>query len=131
MRVTQADGRAEARAAEEMAREIPGGTKRVTLGMDKCYGWRETIEPLRELNVTAHVAQRRASAVDGRTTRHEGYWASQRRRKVVEESCGWLKTAAGMRKMRWRGQALVELMFTMAAAGYDLVRLRNLLEAAA
>ncbi len=31
----------------------------------------------------------RRSAVDGRTTRHEGYWTSQRRRKLVEEFFGW------------------------------------------
>jgi len=44
----------------------------------------------------------RASAIDGRTTRHAGYAVSQRRRKRVEEIFGWLKTvgpaAAGDRR---------------------------------
>ena len=36
---------------------------------------------MRELNVTPHVTQnvsRLRSAVNGRTTRHEGYWASRK-----------------------------------------------------
>jgi hypothetical protein len=47
----------------------------------------------RLLDVTPHVAQNttnRASAIDGRTTRHAGYAVSQRRRKRVEETFGWL-----------------------------------------
>jgi len=43
------------------------------------------------------------SAIDERTTRHSGYAISQRKRKRVEESFGWLKTIALMRKVRHRG----------------------------
>jgi hypothetical protein len=32
------------------------------------------------------------SAIDGRTTRHPGYASSQRIRKRIEESFGWIKT---------------------------------------
>ena len=59
------------------------------------------------MNVTPHVAQnqheRRTSAIDERTTRHEGYVISQRKRKRVEEIFGWIKTIAGLRKTRHRG----------------------------
>jgi hypothetical protein len=69
-----------------MAREIPGGRKRVTLGADRGYDTREFVEQLKDRNVTAHVAQNvsgRRKAVDTRTTGHEGYRVSQRRRKLM------------------------------------------------
>jgi hypothetical protein len=81
------------------------------------------------MNVTPHVAQNnkgRKSAIDGRTTRHPGYIISQRKRKRVEEIFGWMKTVGGMRKLRHRGLQLVGWMFTLAAAAYNLVRIRNL-----
>jgi len=45
-------------------------------------------------HVTPHIARNtagRRSAIDGRTTRHPGYAASQRIRKRIEESFGWGK----------------------------------------
>ena len=51
------------------------------------------------MNVAPHVAQntrRRRSAIDGRTTRHAGYAASQRVRKRIEEAFGWIKTVGGL-----------------------------------
>jgi hypothetical protein len=59
------------------------------------------------------------SAIDDRTTRHEGYGISQRKRKRIEESFGWLKTIALMRKVRHRGIHKVRWVFTFAAA-YNL-----------
>lgn len=134
VRVTQAHGRAEREAALEMAREIPGGTKRVTLGADRGYDTRDFVQRLRDLKVTPHVAQNRSgrrSAVDGRTVRQQGYEVSQRVRKRVEQVFGWMKTVAGLRKARWRGREKVGWMVTLAAAAYNLVRMRNLLGAAA
>ena len=84
--------------------------------------------------MTPHVAQntsRRRSAIDGRTTRHAGYEVSQRKRKRVEEIFGWLKTVGLMRKTRHRGTALVDWMFTLSLAAYNLVRIRNLTAAVA
>ena len=83
----------------------------------------------RDLKATPHVAQnnkRRRSAIDGRTTRHPGYKISQQKRKRVEEILGWMKTVGGMRKLRPRGLELVSWMFTLTAAAYNLVRIRNL-----
>lgn len=88
----------------------------------------------RELNVTPHVAQNdrhRRSAIDKRTTRHEGYAVSQRKRKRVEEVFGWMKTVALQRKTRFRGIDRVGWMFTFAATAYNLVRMRNLQAATA
>jgi transposase len=127
--VTLATGKAEREAAVVMAREIPGGTSRVTLGADKGYDTADFVENLRELNVTPHVAQNntgRRSAIDNRTTRHQGYAVSQRARKRVEEVFGWMKTVGLMKKTRFRGPDKLSCMFTLAAAAYNLVRMRSL-----
>ncbi len=89
---------------------------------------------MKDLSGTPHVAQNvsgRRSAADSRTTRHEGYWASQRRRKGVEEFFGWAKVVAGLRKVKLRGQEKVGWLFPLAAAAYNLVRMRNLMAATA
>ncbi|MDH4082328.1 MAG: transposase, partial [Nitrospira sp.] len=68
------------------------------------------------------------SAIDGRTTRHPGYAVSQQKRKRVEEIFGWLKTVGLRRKVKLRGVQRVGWLFTFAAAVYNLVRMRNLVE---
>jgi transposase len=128
VRTTQASGTAEREAALAMLSGKPA-SKRVTLGGDKGYDTRGFVEATRELQVTPHVAQNnshRRSAIDERTTRHDGYAVSQRKRKRVEEVFGWMKTVALQRKTRFRGLARVGWMFTFAAAAYNLVRMRNL-----
>jgi transposase len=131
-RVTPATGRAEREAAVAMLEEIPG-VGRVTVGADKGYDTQEFVATARGFDVTPHVAQNttgRASAIDERTTRHPGYATSQRVRKRVEEIFGWMKTIGLMRKTRHKGVDRVGWMFTLTAAAYNLVRMRNLLEAA-
>ncbi len=126
----QANGTAERDAALVMLEQIPGG-ERVTLGADKAYDTKDFVAECRNLNVTPHVAQNLnrngGSAIDERTTRHAGYAISQKKRKRIEESFGWLKTIALMRKVRHRGIHKVGWVFTFAAAAYNLVRMRNLL----
>jgi transposase len=121
----QADGTAERDAAVAMIESIPGG-KQVTVGADKGYDTKGFVADARALNATPHVAQKKHSAVDGRTTRHEGYKISQQKRKRIEEIFGWMKTVGGLRKLRHRGLELVGWMFTFTAAAYNLVRIRNL-----
>ena len=131
-RLTQATGTAEREAALALVRERPG-RQRVTLGGDKNYDTHAFVQDLRAVQVTPHVAQHttnRASAIDGRTTRHPGYAVSQQKRKRVEEIFGWLKTVGLLRKVKLRGLQRVGWLFTFAAAVYNLVRMRNLVEAA-
>jgi hypothetical protein len=81
------------------------------------------------LKVTPHVAQNtrgRASAIDRRTTRHLGYDVSQRKRKLVEQIFGWLKTIGLMRKTRHKGRDRVGWMFIFSVAIYNLIRMKNL-----
>jgi len=125
---TPATGTAERETAAEMAEALPPGA---TLGADKGYDTRAFVDALRGLRITPHVAQNtsnRSSRIDGRTTRHPGYLVSQQKRKLVEEIFGWLKTVGLMRKTRHRGVRRVDWMFTFAAAVYNLVRIRNLME---
>ena len=123
--VLQATGTAERDAALLMMEAIPGDHE-VTVGADKGYDTKNFVEEARNLNATPHVAQKKHSAIDGRTTRHAGYAVSQKKRKRVEEIFGWMKTIGGMRKLRHRGLQLVAWMFTFTAAAYNLVRIRNL-----
>ncbi len=126
----QANGTAERDAALVMLEQLPGD-KRVTVGTDKAYDTKDFVAECRNMNVTPHVAQNvkrsGGSAIDQRTTRHAGYEISQKKRKRIEESFGWLKTIALMRKVRHRGIHKVGWVFTFAAAAYNLVRMRNLL----
>lgn len=86
------------------------------------------------MQVKPHVAQHttnRASSIDGQTTRHPGYAVSQQKHKRVEEIFGWLKTVGLLRKVKLRGVQQVGWLFTFAAAVYNSVPLRTLVEAAA
>jgi len=127
--VFQANGTAERDAALVMMEKL-SGTKAVTVGGDKGFDTRGFVAECRNLRVTPHVAQNHAraggSAIDARTTRHAGYRISQRKRKRIEECFGWLKTVAGLRKVRHRGVCKVNWIFTFACAAYNLVRMRNL-----
>ena len=128
--LTPADGHSERVAALHMIEPRAERPRAITLGADKGYDTQDFVNELRTLKVTPHVAQNtgnRRSAIDGRTTRHGGYAASQRIRKRIEEAFGWIKTVAGQEKTKFRGAARVGFAFTFAAAAYNLVRLPKLL----
>jgi IS5 family transposase len=109
----------------------------VTLGADKAFDTVDFVMELRELGATPHVARnayetdkaKRHSAIDGRTTRHPGYVASQRVRKRIEEVFGWVKQSAGLRKTKLRGLERVRCQFTLALVAYNLIRLPKLMGA--
>ena len=129
--VTAASGTAERDAAIVMLGELPLTARRVTVGADKLYDTRDFVAAVRQMGITPHVAasidRRGGSAIDHRTMRHDGYALSQRKRKLVEQAFGWMKTVGLMRKLRHRGGRLVDWMFTFGAAAYNLVRWRNLI----
>lgn len=117
--LTQANGRAERRAAIDMIhRHSPGSTRRLTLGANKGYDVAGFVDDLRQPCVTPHVAQKsQHSALDGRTTRHEGYALSIRHRKRIEEAFGWAKTIGGMAQTVYRGVERVRSRFILTMAG--------------
>ena len=129
--LTEADGHAERKAALEMVhRHSPGSTRRLTLGADKGYDSADFVADLRQACVTPHVAQKsRHSAIDGRTTRHEGYAVSIKHRKRIEEAFGWAKTVGGMAQTVYRGIERVRSRFILTMAANNLARLPRLLAA--
>ncbi len=130
--LTRASGHAERLAALAMLDRLPT-TGQATLGADRGFDAKDFVMELRERRVTPHIAQNtsgRRSAIDGRTTRHDGYAQSQRARKRIEEAFGWIKTIAGQARTRLRGLERVRWSFTLAAAAYNLIRLPKLIGAA-
>jgi hypothetical protein len=92
--------------------------------------------------VTPHVAQAsRHSAIDGRTTRHEGYAQSIKHRKRIDlrrdndppDRClilltfGGAKTSGGMAQTLYRGVERVRSRFMLTMAANNLARLPRLL----
>jgi transposase len=128
--VTAASGTAERDAAIAMLGELPLTQRRITVAADKAYDVRAWVTAVRRMRITPHVAQNEfgygGSAIDARTTRHAGYRWSHRKRKLIEQAFGWLKTVALFRKLRHRGGRLVDWLFSFGAAAYNLVRWRNL-----
>jgi len=133
--LTRATGTAEREATLAILdRRKPG--RRITLGADKAYDVTAFVEDLRSRHVTPHIAINgrvskhgvvRKTAVDGRTTRHLGYQSSQICRKRIEEVFGWIKTQAGLAKVKVRGCAKADAVFTFAVAAYNLIRIPKLL----
>lgn len=138
--VSQATGTAERETALDLIDGRGRRRRRITLGADKAYDVTQFVHDLRDRLVTPHIAIDghvrktgipRKTAVDGRTTRHIGYEISQRCRKRIEEVFGWIKSSAGLAKVKLRGRDRVDAAFTLALAAYNLVRLPKLLTAPA
>jgi transposase len=134
--ISQATGTAERETALELIDGRGSRRRRITLGADKAYDVMQFVHDLRERSVTPHIAidghlsktgKRRTTAVDGRTTRHAGYDISQRCRKRIEEVFGWIKTSAGLAKVKLRGRDRVDAAFILALTAYNLIRLPKLL----
>lgn len=128
--VTEATGTAERDGAITMLKRRRGVHRRATVGADKAYDTKDFVRQCREQDVTPHVARnisdRRKSAIDGRVIRHEGYAISQRKRKLVEEGFGWMKTVGASRKLRYVGVLKNQFWMTMEAVAYNLVRMASL-----
>lgn len=121
--VTQATGTAEREAAETMVKRTihkPGAT----LGADKNYDTQDFVAKLRQRKVTPHVASNeKGSAIDGRTTRHDGYRKSLKIRKRIEEVFGWAKTVGPLRQTKFRGLKKVAAQTIFTFAAYNLTRM--------
>lgn len=129
MELTQATGRAEREAAIELLKRLSRTRRRRTVAADKGYDTAGFVEECRELNFTPHVAPNttnRSSAIDARTTRHDGHLISQRIRKRIEEPFGWIKTIGGGRKLRYRGRRRNRAWFIIAGAVYNMIRIAAL-----
>ena len=117
-------------AREMLERQRRKRVRPSTVGADKGYHHRDFVEHLRERRVAPHIAQikgrKMPGLLDGRTTRHEGYKVSQRKRKRVEEIIGWMKAYGGLRRTMMRGIERVQLHAHLVAAAYNLLRISRL-----
>ncbi len=134
-RIDEANGYAERRTALAMLEDNVIKERTITVGGDKGYDTADFVRDCRAINVTPHIAQtsddRRRSAIDDRTTRHAGYLVSQRKRKLVEEIFGWMKSFGGFRRSRFKGRRRTQLAATIVAAAYNILRVCRLLAAPA
>jgi transposase len=134
--LTQADGTAERDAGLIMAyrrwrkNRRRGPRAPISVGADKAYDTRDFVKTLRDMGIRPHVAQNLkrsgGSAIDQRTTRHNGYQISQKKRPLIEKAFGWMKQTGGMRKTKLRGLWKVGWQFLMTAAAFNLWRLPKL-----
>lgn len=127
--LSRATGTAERETGAQLVKKQREKAKgRITVAADKNYDTRDFVRELRAMTVTPHVARKeKHSAIDGRTTTWEGYAQSQKKRKLVEEAFGWMKTVGLLHKLRHRGEAKARWVFQFTAAAYNLVRMRSLL----
>jgi hypothetical protein len=132
--VTEADGTAERDAAMLMVYARWKKRRPISsLGADKGYDTRDFVRAMREMNVRPHVTQNvnrlGGSAIDARTTRHDGYQISQKKRPLIERVFGWMKSVGPMRKVKLRGLPNLEWLFLMTAAAFNLWRIPKLAQA--
>jgi transposase len=129
LQVTKAT-QAETEAAKAMLeRQRRKRVRPTSLGADKGYHSKDFVAHLRRRKIVPHIAMmkgRKTPGLDGRTTRHAGYAASQRKRKRVEEIFGWMKEYGGLRRTLARGLRRVQLHAYIVGAAYNLLRLARL-----
>lgn len=119
----------EREAGIDLLAELPGENRK-TVGADKGYDTQGFVAECRGHQITPHVAmnenRRGGSAIDGRTTRHEGYGISLIKRKLIETIFGWSKQYGGLRRMMLRGLERVGGHVTFTMAVFNLLRIRNI-----
>jgi transposase len=144
--VGEASGTAERNAATAMLDRLAErqGVRPKTLGADKGYDAGEFYLELERRGVEPHVAVIGTPPADLRHVRASRraefearlrmkerlasatYRVSQRCRKKVEECFGWLKTIGGLARSRWPKRWKLKQQLELAAAAFNLVRMRSL-----
>lgn len=145
--VTEANGTAEPAAALEMLDRLHQqlGKKPATLGSDKGFDSGPYYLELEARGIVPHSAMiatkpaqerhlraGKRPAFEARCRMRErlltaAYRLSQRCRKKVEECFGWIKTVAGLARSRHVGRWKLRQQMELAAAAFNLVRMRKLL----
>lgn len=101
-----------------------------TVGADKAYDARDFVSDCRTRNVTPHVVRNDdrhgGSALDGRTSRHVDYQASQVTRKRIEEHFGWGQTVGRILPTVYRGIRRVDQPFKLTMVASNLTRIARM-----
>ena len=127
---TQAGNAAERLAALEMVKRLKR-RGRITLGADKSYQEERFVSGLRKAEVTPHVAEYKLNTkwpswLTEAERSDPGLAVSQKKRKLVEKSFGWMKHDR-LRQVKLRGLKRVDWMFRFAAAAHNLLRMSKLI----
>jgi transposase len=127
---TQAGNAAERQAGLEMVKRLKR-RRSITLGADKSYQQESFVCALRQAAVVPHVAEYKPNAkwlswLTEAERSDPGMALSQRKRKLVEKSFGWLKQDR-LRQVKLRGLKRVDWLFRFAAAAHNLLRLSKLI----
>lgn len=145
--VTEANGTAEESAALQMLDRLNQrlGKKPTTLGSDKGFDSGPYYLELEARGIVPHSAMIETKPAQEKHLRAgkrpafearcrmrerlltEAYRLSQRCRKKVEECFGWIKTVAGLARSRHVGRWKLRQQMEIAAAAYNLVRMRKLM----
>jgi hypothetical protein len=121
--LTHANGTAERDAAETMVKRTIAKSG-ATLRADNNYDTKDFVATLGQRKVTPHVASKeKGSAIDRRTSRHDGYRTSLKVRKRLEEVFGWAKTVGPLRQTKFRGLKKVAAQTVFTFAAYKLTRM--------
>lgn len=143
--VTDANRRSEITAAVNMTdrHATTHDHRPATIGSDRGYDSGEYYIALEERGITPHGAMSSQEPKPETTAKHrrpnayarrrmkerqetDDYQLSQRCRKKVEECFGWIKTIAGLARSRHVGRWKLSQQLHIAAAAFNLVRLRKL-----
>src|SRR5260370_38840001 len=104
----------------------------MTLGADKGYQNEDFIAGLRGLKVSPHVAEYEPNDkwpnwLTAEERQHPGYAIGLRKRKMVENVFGWIKSIVGLRHTKMRGVQRVVWEFQFAVAAFQLLCMREVL----
>ena len=107
-------------------------SRRITVGADKSYQEKGFVSALREAGAEPHVAQYKPNAkwanwLTEAEQNSAGYALSQKKRKLVEKSFGWMKQDRPVRQVKLRGLRRVDWLFNFCAAAHDLLRMSRLI----
>ena len=75
------------------------------LGGDRGYDTQDCVRDIWAREVVLHVAPKKHSAIDGRTTHNVGYKGNLRLCEREEEIVDWMKTEGGLRRIQYRAVA--------------------------
>ena len=81
-------------------------------------------------DVAKYTSSIGGSAIDGRSTRQEGYAKSINTRRGIEKVFGWIKQWTVLRQLKLRCSKKVSAVFGLHVIAYNLIQLGNLIRPA-
>ncbi len=130
--VRRATGTSERDAALDLIDRRGDIKEGTTLAGDKGYNTVALVAELKDRGVTAHFASNtgggRRSAISESTAATEGYQLSQKKRKRIEQSFGWIKTVGMLGQLQVAGIKAVRAVTTFNFAMYNLIRMGGISE---